>query len=302
MALNIAARRGRASRKPVNAMLTPSGAPVARRYLRGCLNGGRMMRAAMFLAAFLLTANAATAADAPVEVMVIGTFHMANPGRDLHDVKVPDVLLPAYQAQIENIAKNLARFHPTVIDLEWPKDVVDKRYARYLAGTLKPSRDECVQLGFRLGRMENLTRVNGIDVGGDFPYAPVQAFAKAHGQEKLLDDADAAVGASVDRLTAMIQSSGIEDTLRFMNRPEEIERDNSFYPLMLHVGAGDDQPGAALLAAWYGRNLRICANIVQHARPGDHVVVLYGSGHAHLLRQCISEQPGFKLIEADDYL
>jgi hypothetical protein len=29
---------------------------------------------------------------------------------------------------------------------------------------------------------------------------------------------------------------------------------------------------------------------------------VYGSGHAYLLRQCVREMPGFKLIEANDYL
>lgn len=30
--------------------------------------------------------------------------------------------------------------------------------------------------------------------------------------------------------------------------------------------------------------------------------VLYGSGHAFLLRQCVSEMPGYRLVEANDYL
>jgi hypothetical protein len=41
---------------------------------------------------------------------------------------------------------------------------------------------------------------------------------------------------------------------------------------------------------------------VQRAKPGDRVVVFYGSGHAFLLRQCVSEMPGYRLIEANDYL
>ena len=64
----------------------------------------------------------------------------------------------------------------------------------------------------------------------------------------------------------------------------------------------DPLPGADLLTAWYKRNAYICANIVQLAKPGDRVVVFYGSGHAFLLRQCVSGIPGFKLVEANDYL
>jgi hypothetical protein len=46
----------------------------------------------------------------------------------------------------------------------------------------------------------------------------------------------------------------------------------------------------------------ICANLVQLARPGDRIVVFYGSGHAFLLRQCVAETPGFRLVEANAYL
>ena len=35
-----------------------------------------------------------------VEVMIMATIHMGNPGRDIHNMTVPDVLLLRYQAQI----------------------------------------------------------------------------------------------------------------------------------------------------------------------------------------------------------
>ena len=57
-----------------------------------------------------------------------------------------------------------------------------------------------------------------------------------------------------------------------------------------------------LIAQWYRRNFLICANLVQRLKPGDRAVVFYGSGHAFLLRQCMSEMPGYKLVEANDYL
>ena len=56
------------------------------------------------------------------------------------------------------------------------------------------------------------------------------------------------------------------------------------------------------LTAWYRRNFLICANLLQLSRPGDRIVVFYGAGHAFLLRQCVQETPGFKLVEPNDYL
>jgi len=75
-----------------------------------------------------------------------------------------------------------------------------------------------------------------------------------------------------------------------------------FYSDLLRIGAGDEQPGAALKAAWEKRNSEICARLVQLAQPGDRIVVLYGAGHAFLLRQCVEQMPGFELVEANSYL
>jgi hypothetical protein len=90
--------------------------------------------------------------------------------------------------------------------------------------------------------------------------------------------------------------------LRLLNDPAMIRGGNAFYRTMLTIGGGSEQPGAELLTQWYRRNFLICANLVQRAKPGDHVVVFFGSGHSFLLRQCVSEMPGYKLVEANDYL
>lgn len=96
------------------------------------------------------------AAQQPVQVMVVGTFHMANPGHDLHNVQVGDVLLPRAQEQIASVVQHLATFHATRVMTEWPQALADERFAKYTAGTLPPSRNEVVQLGFRLARASSL--------------------------------------------------------------------------------------------------------------------------------------------------
>lgn len=238
----------------------------------------------------------------PVAVMVVGVYHMGNPGHDLHNMQVDDVLAPKRQAEIGAVTDALARFRPTTVAVEWPRDTVTARYARYQAGTLAPSRNEVVQLGFRLAKTAGATTVAGIDVDGDFPFGPVKAYADAHGLTGLVD----AQGAAVDRMLAeqsrLLAEQGTAATLRYLNDPARVQNDNAFYRTMLRVGAGATQPGADLLTAWYRRNFLICANLLQLARPGDRVVVFYGSGHAFLLRQCVSETPGLTLVEPNDYL
>jgi hypothetical protein len=125
--------------------------------------------AAMAAALVFAAPAVAAAADAPVSVMIIGDFHMSNPGHDLHNMHVDDVLLPKPQAELDRITRALLRFKPTVVVAEWDTDTTRERYAKYVAGTLDPSHNEVVQLGFRLAKAANLASVYGIDVDGDFP-------------------------------------------------------------------------------------------------------------------------------------
>lgn len=263
-------------------------------------------RSLLVLTSVLAVPTAALAqhppAEAPVSVMLVACFHMANPGHDLHNVTVGDVLLPERQAEIAKITNALAAYHPTLVMAEWDADVASERYAQFLGGTLPPSRNEVVQLGFRLAKAVGLRRFYGIDADGDFPYEPVKAFAQAHGRSEVLERANAEIETSVQTEAALLQSKGIAATLRYLNDPDRLSRSNGFYRQMLSLGAGSQQPGVDLLTAWYRRNFLICANLIQNSHPGDRIVVFFGAGHAFLLRQCVAETPGFKLVEANSVL
>lgn len=260
-----------------------------------------VMAALAALIASMINVGTARAAEAPVSVMVVGTFHMGNPGRDVHNMQVDDVLSDKRQGEIKSAVDGLAKFKPTIVAVEWPAEITAERYAQYRAGALKPSRNEVVQLGFRLAKQSGLAAVHGIDVAGDFPYDAVDAYAKAHGQSAILDAANAEIAAFVKDQEARLASGSVGDILRWLNDPVLVAKGNGFYRTMLKVGGSAEQPGAGLLTAWYKRNFLICANLVQLAKPGDRVVVLFGSGHSFLLRQCVTEMPGYSPIEATDY-
>ena len=253
---------------------------------------------ALALVPFLLAAPAMAADE--VQVMIVGGFHMSG-GHDMHNVQVDDVLAPKRQAEIQAVVDGVAKFRPTMVDAEWDEPYTAQKYADYRSGKLPPSHNEVVQLSFRLAKQANIP-VHGIDVDGDFPYEPVDTFAKAHGESALLDTANADIQTQAETISRTLANGTISQTLQYMNDPAHIARDNDFYRNLLRIGGGAEQPGADLLAAWYKRNFRICANLVQLAKPGDRVVVFYGSGHAFLLRQCVQEMPGYRLIEANDYL
>ena len=242
------------------------------------------------------------------EVMILGTYHMANPGLDLHNVKADDVLLPKRQKELADITDALRRFKPSKLAVESPARygaaTKVERYVEYRGSKLREDRNEIVQIAFRLADALNLPEVWGIDVQGDFPYDAVKRFADLHGSPypDRLDGLGASIERMLDGLNRVLKTGTIADGLRYMNEPARIDEGNAFYSSMLQFGAGTDQPGVALLNAWQERNNAICARLVQLIKPDDRVVVVYGSGHAYLLRKCVREMPGYKLVEANDYL
>lgn len=259
------------------------------------------MLATLVLCCGPIVALAVEASATPIEVMVVGVFHMSNPGHDIHNLKVDDVLEPKRQREIVAVTDALARFRPTKVGVEWPADIVADRYNQYLAGTLAPSRNEVVQLGFRLAKKTG-AEVYSLDADGDFPYQRLKNFAETRDFSKLLDEMNAAIQHDVDEQARLLAQKGVSADLRFLNDPVRLSKDNAFYRDMLRIGLGDDQPGADLTASWYHRNFLICANLLQLAKPGDRIAIFFGSGHAFLLRQCVTETPGFRLVEPNDYL
>lgn len=254
------------------------------------------------LGAGLPAAMAAT----PIQVMVLGTYHFGNPGLDLSNVRADDVLRPARQAELQEVAERLGRFRPTRVAVEVAADGEPGHslpgYRAYLAGERRDRRNEIDQIAFRVARAQGHAEVYGIDAEGDFPFDPLVAFAKAHGQEGALNAALDEIKARARAFEAAQANASIGQLLRRLNEPEAIRREHGWYLQMLRLGQGATQPGAALAAAWYARNLAICARLAQVARPGDRLLVVYGAGHSALLRHCVESTPGWQLVEANDHL
>lgn len=257
---------------------------------------------AILCALMLSTAVPALAEDA--QVMILGTWHFANPGADLNNVDSVDVLKPDAQAELGRIVQALAGFKPDRVFVEWPAALADERYAQYRAGTLEPDRNEVVQIGFRLAAQLDHPNVYGIDVDGTFPFGPVAEWAKANGKSGVIDGLMKLAAGTVAETARVQRDKGISVALRELNVPERVEQEHSmFYAAMLDMGKGEVQPGVDLNVAWYTRNLATCARLLQSLpRPGGRAVVLFGAGHAHWLRRCVIEAPGVELVEPNAYL
>ena len=113
------------------------------------------MKRLLMLAAILCGGPAMAEQPAPIDVMVVGTYHMGNPGLDLANVKADDVLKPDRQKELEDLSAALAEFKPTKVMVERQAktpDLVDSGYGQFTVSDLGSVRNERVQIAYRLAR------------------------------------------------------------------------------------------------------------------------------------------------------
>lgn len=266
------------------------------------------------LALALLAATSAHAKDPgkeeTVKVLVLGTYHMDNPGLDLHNAKVDDVTSDKRQKEIEDVAKRLAKFKPTKVALEGVPtrpDFVSEKYPQFTPEDLKSKRDERIQIGYRLAHNLGHKNVYLIDEQSEtidyFPYGAVAAYAEEHGETRELEKAHAAIEAMIKEFEADQTRMTVGELLAARNTAAASDAGHfDFYYGLLKLDGPDKQPAAELNAYWYMRNAKIFSKIVQLAEPGDRIVVVYGSGHNYWLRHFAEHTPGFELVEPNDYL
>jgi hypothetical protein len=258
------------------------------------------------------SARQPTASPDSIEVMVLGTYHMANPGHDVVNTEVDDVTSPRRQRELADLSGRLARFRPTRILVErqapGPSFAL-AAYGSYTPALLATDRNEIVQVGFRLARELGHTAVYGFDEDpgpGEpdyFPIAEVKAYAEAHGRAAWYGGLLERIEAIVAELTHAQPRHTIPELLAMQNDPAKLDRIHRLVHYE-YLKLGDDhaQPGAELNAMWYLRNAKMFSKLTLIAQPGDRVLVLVGAGHLYWLRHFVEGTPGFRLADPRPYL
>ena len=242
-------------------------------------------------------------ADARPEILVLGTYHMSNPGRDVYNMQADDVQSPKRQQEIAQVIEVLKKFHPTKIAIE--ADVgsqrVEREYSDYVAGKYTLSRNEIDQIGYRLAKELGHHAVYPVDEEGDFPWQRVVDYAKATGRKEKFDAMAATMGTLVKEQDDFLRSHTVLETLQYMNSDSMAAKGVAFYYAMVPYGEPGDYAGPDLLALWYQRNIRIYHNIVTLIEsPNERILVLYGAGHLGWLQQDVNNDATVKLRKLAD--
>ncbi len=257
------------------------------------------------IAAALPQAMAAQA-DARPEILIVGTYHMANRNHDAYNVHADDVLSPKRQQEVAQLVNVLKKFHPTKIAIEADVDNqhVAREYSDYRAGKYTLSRDETNQVGYRLAKELGHPNVYPVNAwaGNDFPLEPVFNYAKAHGRGAELDAIMAKWGAAVKQLDDYLKSHTILETLEHANADAFVNENVSPYFELARFGDPQDYAGPDLLGNWYLRNIRIYHNIVKLIdSPSDRILVIYGYGHLGWLRQNAQQDTTVRLRTLSEF-
>jgi len=242
--------------------------------------------------------------NARPEILVLGTYHMSNPGHDVFNMKADDVLAAKRQQEITQLVEVLKKFHPTKVAIEAGvgSERVSKEYSDYLAGKYTLTANEVDQIGYRAAKELGHSAVYPIDIEGDFPLPHVTNYAKANGKTEKLDAIEAGWGAQVKQQDEFLHSHTVLETLEYMNADAKASEDMGAYYSLVPLGDPDDSAGADLLAAWFQRNIRIYQNIVRLIdSPKEKILVIYGAGHLAWLRQDVLNDPSVKLRKLAEF-
>jgi hypothetical protein len=270
------------------------------------------MRYPAFLAALALlgvlapgiaTAQQATQVAARPEFLFVGSYHMGNPGRDVHNTKADNVSSEARQAQIAEVARLLERYRPTKVMVEadtGKQAELDQRFTQSCGGQRPLANDEVEQLGFRIACDMTLSGVLAVDWNdlGPIPETADLDYTKAAERDgqQLQYQQHMAIGKQVSATDQQVLDGGsVGDMLVRLNSPEWLAANASAYYRIGLFGSATQPTGANWMQYWYGRNLAIFNNIARRTAPGDRILVIYGAGHGNLIRQMAADSGAYRV-------
>lgn len=237
-------------------------------------------------------------------IMVLGTYHWANPNRDAVKSDYDDPRSARRQREVRVLLDRLKAFKPTKIAVEHPygSTVVQNTYARFVAGEHELGASETDQIGFRLAKELGHSTLWPFDVRLGMDMGRVMTYAAANGQSDKVQAVQRALG-EIGKWQAAQSSMTIIDALRQHNDTSLLNENQALYNYMGEIGKDSAYVGADMLVGWYERNLKMAMNLLRIASsPTDRVLVIVGSGHSYWLNTILRTSPSVRVESAISYL
>jgi len=240
------------------------------------------------------------------KVLVVGTFHFDFPGLDevkTADENKIDVLKEPKKSELVELVAYIKKFKPTKIAIEArPSWNTMQKFEEYKKGGHRKSRDERYQLGMRIATDLGLDSVYGIDatsLRSDL-YKKDSVYLN-----NLLDKVDWKTedpfwDYAEDYFHYSDKKMKDAHLLNFIKAMNTREGHNFNFGLYLtgSIATGDGQGADHLSIWWYNRNVRIFSKLINITKsPEERILVIFGNGHAAILRQLLEASPQYEFVE-----
>ncbi|WP_460525637.1 DUF5694 domain-containing protein [Flindersiella endophytica] len=245
--------------------------------------------------------------EAKLRALLVGTYHFqSRPGGGGEDAEPASMKTPEKQAELDHVVELLAAYEPTKVMVQAPyamaKQVITQ-YTLYRFGTYEPGQNEVHQVGYRLARRLGHDEIFPIDVLHRWWEPGIEEVtAKSPAAAELLDQIQQRLR-TADRADDEDYDRTVAQRLAALNAGEQGTSGlEDYLTAWVRLVDGDNYAGADVVGNWYHRNLRIYANLLRSAQPGDRLLVFYGAAHIPVLRQLLSASGQFVLDDPLDYL
>lgn len=255
----------------------------------------------------LITFNMTSAQTKKKQVLLVGTFHYANPGLDVAQVKAFDIMSEKSQKELELMSDKIKKFGPDKIFVEWEfskQADLEKFYNKKTDSLFKNNKSEITQLALRTAKKLNHKKLYGMNVYTSFPYDSLMMSMEKANQKDLMKRNNESTKKFERDHNERITKSSLQNMMLYYNT-KQFENENIQWYLEIANRAGnpDDFTGPSLVANWYKRNLIMYSLIQKLTESTDNkIMILVGAGHAALIREFITHDPEFELVELSTVL
>ena len=242
------------------------------------------------------------------KVLVVGTFHMDYPGLDAFKTSEEDkidVLVEPKKSEVTELVEYIKKFKPNKIAIEaYESWNATEKLKQYKNGEHRDKRDERYQLAIRIANELQLDTIYAIDSGSmtddlvkidssytkalfkDFDFQSEDVYNQYY--KNWFEEED-----------KIIPKVKLLDYFKHINSRESHHYGYGAY--LIGDFKMDNLKGADIISSWwYNRNLRIFRKLqIITESPKDRILVIFGNGHAAILRQLLEASPEYEFVEFD---
>jgi hypothetical protein len=241
------------------------------------------------------------------EVLLLGTFHFANPGLDVVKFEDANILSDKRQREVESLVQKLKAFRPDKIFVEVPvsaQNRYDSLLLAYKEGKHKLGRSETQQIGFRLAKECGINTIYCADFNQiSFPIDSVIKIMMAQKQMDMVQIFQEMMQREQGNFNEQLKTKTITQILLDGNTDEAYRKMAGAYYFFLKAGDKSNHAGSFLASEQWRRNIYIYENILKNLDVKDErILVLYGTTHTAMISEMMKYNESLKIIPVSEVL